>query len=112
MEDLKIQRLKFLSRIEYPNDQEYEELERLKEELGLQEEDIETIEPIKEIRQRVAKNREMEDQLKKLQVERKALELKLSLQREKERIEKAKNKLDGKIYCDDCKKWVYPEHFE
>lgn len=71
-------------------------------------------EPIREIiehRKRQQENRIKEQKLKALQAERKELELKLSLRRERERIEKAKRELK-KIYCDDCRKWVHPSHFD
>jgi len=71
-------------------------------------------EPIKEIiehRKKVQENRIKEQKLKTLIAERKELELKLSLRRERERIEKAKRELK-KIYCDDCRRWVWPDHFD
>lgn len=114
-EDPKIQRLKQLSQILFPSDQELDELKKLKEELELTDnelhEDVQVIEPIREHRRVEARNRAMEEELKRMQATRKELELKLSLRNEKKRIERAKNLLDGMVYCDDCKKWVYPEHF-
>ena len=73
------------------------------------------VEPIQEIidhRKKKEELRKKEQEASKLETERKELELTLKIRREKERIEKAKNKLDGKVFCDDCKKWVYPSHFD
>ena len=116
LEDPKIQRLKELSKVLFPSDQQLEELARLKEELQLTDsdihEEIQVIEPIREHRRIKAHNQAMEEELRRVQAERKSLELKLSLRKEKERIERAKNLLDGKIYCDDCKKWMWPSHFD
>jgi len=74
----------------------------------------EQIEPIKQIvehRKRVQENRQREQKLKELQEERRELELQVSLRRERDRIERAKQQLK-QIYCDDCHKWVDPEHFD
>lgn len=71
-------------------------------------------EPIQDIinhRKKKEELRKKEQEANKLEAERKELELTLKIRREKERIEKAKNLLDGKIFCDDCNKWVYPSHF-
>lgn len=54
----------------------------------------------------------LKDERLKLEMERKRLELELDIKAEKIRIEKAKKELDGMVYCDDCRKWVYPDHFE
>ena len=72
-------------------------------------------EPIQDIidhRKKKEENRKKQQEVEKLETERKELELTLKIRREKERIEKAKNLLDGKLFCDDCKKWVYPSHFD
>ena len=71
-------------------------------------------EPIQDIidhRKKKEENRKKQQEADKLEAERKELELTLKIRKEKERIERAKNLLDGKIWCDDCNKWVYPDHF-
>ena len=94
----KLAKLNQLFNIAYPNDEEWEERERLKEELGLSYQES-NLKPLG-------------TELELLREERKALELQLRVKREKDRIEKLKNKLDGKVWCDDHKEWVYPEHFK
>jgi hypothetical protein len=79
------------------------------------EKEIDEFEPIpqlKNYRKKQAENRLKEEELEMLKAQRKELEIQLNLQKEKARIEKIKNQLDGKVYCDDCKTWVYPAHFE
>lgn len=93
-----MKRLDQLFKIDYPNDEEWEERERLKEELGIAKQE--------------SNLRPLSTELELLKEQRKALELQLAIRKEKERIEKLKNKLDGKIYCDDCNTWEYPVHFE
>ena len=112
-EDPLIKRLKELTAISQPTEKEALELQQIKQELELtdEREQEEPLAEIKAYRKKQLENREKEEQLKLLVEERKELELALSLKREKERIEKAKNKLDGKVFCDDCKKWVWPDHF-
>lgn len=73
------------------------------------------VEPIQDIinhRKKKEENRKKQLEADKLEAERKELELTLKIRREKERIEKAKNLLDGKVFCDDCQKWVYRSHFD
>lgn len=72
----------------------------------------EPIEQITDHRKKRLETQRKQEELKRLKEERLEIELNLSLQKEKLRIEKAKNLLDGKIFCDDCQKWVYPSHFD
>ena len=72
----------------------------------------EPIEQISEHRKKRLEIQKKQEALKQLREQRYELELNLNLQKEKARIEKAKNLLDGKIFCDDCKKWVYRSHFD
>lgn len=74
--------------------------------------EIEPIGPINDHRKKQLEKQKKQEELKRLKEERLELELNLSLQKEKARIEKARNLLDGKIFCDDCKNWVYPSHFD
>lgn len=110
-EDPLLRRLKELSLITHPTEKEFAELEQIKKELGMDQDTSEPIPQIKNYRHKLAENRAKEQELRQLQIERKELELKLSLRKEKERIEKAKKELDGMVYCDDCLKWVWPDHF-
>lgn len=75
----------------------------------------EPIGPINEHRKKRLETQRKQEELKKLREERLEVELKVQLRRERERIQKAKDKLYGKkgqVYCDDCHKWVYPNHFD
>ena len=115
-EDPLIKRLKELTAITHPNEQEALELLQIKQELELtdERENEEPIQVIKDYRKKQLENREKEEQLKILEEERKELELKVKLRRERERIQKAKEKLYGKpgqVFCDDCLKWVWSDHF-
>lgn len=116
LEDPKIRRLKELSKIDYPSDQEIEELAQLKEELELSDQDLrqkeDPIGPIEKYRKRMNQNKAMAENLAILRAKRKELQLQLDTRKEKERLEKIKNQLDGKIWCDDCHAWFYPSHFE
>ncbi len=63
----------------------------------------------------IKKERELQplkDDLLKLEMQRKKLELEVEIKTEKARIEKAKNLLSGLIWCDDCLKWMPKKHFE
>ena len=114
-EDPLLRRLKELSLITKPTEKEFLELEQIKKDLGMDQDTSDSSEPIPQIknyRHQLAENRRNEEQLRLLVQQRKELELKLSLRREKERIEKAKKELDGMVYCDDCLKWVWPDHFD
>ena len=114
-EDPLIKRLKELSLITKPTEKEFAELEQIKKDLGMDQDTSEPIPQIKNYRHKLADNRAKEEQLRLLVQERKEIELKLSLRKEKERIQKAKEKLYGKpgqVYCDDCFKWVWPDHFD
>ena len=111
-EDPLLRRLKELSLITKPTDKEFQELEQIKKELCMDQDTSEPIPQIQNYRHKLAENRRNEEQLRLLVQQRKELELKLSLRREKERIEKAKKELDGMVYCDDCLKWVWPDHFD
>lgn len=62
------------------------------------------IEPIQEYRK---KKQELEDLIE----ENKELERLYRIKKLRDRNEKLKNKLDNKVFCDDCKKWVYMDHF-
>ena len=86
-----------------------EELELAKE---ITEEQFEPIEPISQYRQRIEKLMNEEKEVELLRLERRELEARLNKIREEKRIEELKNKLDGNIYCDDCHKWVEPNHFD
>jgi len=86
-----------------------EELELAKD---ITEEQFEPIEPISQFRKRIDKLMNEEKELDMLKLEARELECQLNTIKEKKRIEELKNKLDGKIYCDDCHKWVEPSHFD
>ena len=107
-------RAKVLMEKETLTQEEQTELEYLIEET----EEIETpkhyeaIQEIEDLRKLRRENVMQADKLNKLREERKQLEIKLNLIKEAKRLEKIKNQLDGKIFCDDCKKWVYPSHFD
>lgn len=71
-------------------------------------------EPIQEIidhRKKQQAKQEKKQALEKLRLEREELQIAYNTRKEKERIDALKNKLDGKIYCDHCGKWVYNNHF-
>lgn len=75
----------------------------------------EQYEPIQEIidhRKKQEEKIKKRIELDKLKAEREELQIAYNTRREKERIEALRNKLDGKVFCDDCSKWVYPEHFK
>lgn len=75
----------------------------------------EQYEPIQEIIDHRKKQQEKikkKLELEKLKSEREDLQLTYNTIKEKQRIEALKNKLDGKVFCDDCHKWVYPSHFK
>ena len=95
---------------------EYEDMINNKDELELAkeitEEQFEPIEPISAFRKRFEKLMNEEKELDMLKLEARELQVRLDKIKEKKRIEDLKNKLDGKIYCDDCKTWVYPSHFD
>ena len=117
IEDPLIKRLKELTAISNPTEQEALELLQIKQELELtdEREQEEPLAVIKDFRKKQLENKEKEEQLKILEEERKKLELKVKLRRERERIQKAKEKLYGKpgqVFCDDCNKWVWSEHFQ
>ena len=94
-----------------------EELELAKE---ITEEQFEPIEPISAFRKRIDKLMNEEKELDMLKLERRELEVRLNTLKEKQRIEELKNKLDthvevredGKIWCDDCRKYEDPSHFD
>ena len=86
-----------------------EELELAKE---ITEEQFEPIEPISAYRKRFEKLMNEEKQLDMLKLEARELQVRLDTIKEKKRIEDLRNKLDGKIFCDDCQKWVDPSHFD
>lgn len=116
-EDPLIRRLKELTAIASPTEQEALELEQIKQELELtdEREQEESIPVIQQYRKKQLENKEKQEQLKILEEERRELELKVKLRRERQRIQKAKEKLYGKpgqVFCDDCNKWVWPEHFD
>ena len=116
-EDPTIKRLKELTMISNPTEDEKLELLKIKQELELtdEREQEESIPAIQQHRKKQLENKEKEEQLKILEEERRELELKVKIRRERERIQKAKDKLYGKkgqVYCDDCNKWVWPEHFQ
>ena len=71
-----------------------------------EDQDNEAIEPITEEK----KLQPLKDELLKLEMQRKRLELELNIRAEKIRIEKAQAKLDGKIWCEVCKKGVDGKH--
>ena len=92
-----------------------------------EDQDNEAIEPITEEQ----KLQPLKDELLKLEMERKRLELELNIRAEKRRIEKARQELDGKIwcpvhemyvnnsdhfkeliYCDECRKDMPHSHFQ
>ena len=75
-------------------------------------EQFEPIEPISNFRKRIDKLMNDEKELDMIRLERRELEVRLNTIKEKQRIEELKNKLDGKIWCDDCNEWVDPSHFE
>ena len=86
-----------------------EELERARQ---ITEGDNEPIEVISQYRKRIDKLMNEEKELDMLKLEARELECRLNTIKEKKKIEDLKNKLDGKIYCDDCHKWVDPSHFD
>ena len=71
-----------------------------------EDQDNEAIEPITEEQ----KLQPLKDELLKLEMKRKRLELELEIRSEQARIAKAEAKLDGKIWCDKCKKGVDEKH--
>ena len=118
----KIVRFKQLQNITYKNDEEEKEFEKLKEEMELNKNDL-GITPL-------------ENQLQDLQDEKKQIELRIKVQKEKDKIaelkikeendrlktslkkkkdrdlnEKLKNQLDGKKWCSEHRGWFYPNHF-
>ena len=116
-EDPLIKRLKELTAISNPTEEQALELLKIKQELELtdEREQEEPLPVIQQHRKKQLQNREKEEQLKILEEERRELELKVKLRRERERIQKAKEALYGKkgqVYCDDCRKWVWPDHFK
>lgn len=52
----------------------------------------------------------LKDEKLRLEMERKRLELEVDIRAERIRIEKAHAKLDGKIWCEKCKKGVDEKH--
>ena len=63
------------------------------------------IEPLQE-------HRKKQLELEELIEENRELERLLKIKKLKERNEKIKNQLDGKVFCDDCGKWVFLDHFK
>ena len=76
------------------------------------EEQFEPIEPISNFRKRIDKLMNEEKEVDMLRLERRELEVRLNKIKEQKRIEELKNKLDGKIWCDDCSEWEDPNHFD
>ena len=81
-------------------------------EQDIEREQEESIEPIQKNRTIHQENKKREEEYAILKAERRRLEVQAGIIREKKRIEDLRNELDGKVYCDDCHKWVYPEHFD
>lgn len=114
-EDPLIKRLKELSLVTHPTEKEFNELKEIKQELGLIDEPKEEYAPIEQIitvRKKRQENAKKQHELDLIKAERKELEIKLNMIKERARLEKVKNQLDGKVFCDDCKKWVWPNHFD
>ena len=111
LREIQAKRLEELNNTYPISEEERAEWIELMEELSPDAEDIHECEPIEAIKEE-RKLEPLKTQLLKLEMERKRLELELQIRDEKARIYKAKNLLDGKIWCDDCHTWENPSHFK
>ena len=105
----KPKRLEELNNMPAMTEEERQEWINLMEELTPIEIEPDTTEPLEQIK----KERELKplkEELLKLEMERKKLELENEIKIEKKKIENLK-KHSGLIYCDDCQKWCEPSHF-